>query len=95
MHNCIIELVNKHLYLLNDVEYVYIFGSILDSNKMPNDIDIFIVYFEYTDILQKQINEFVSSLETASKLRVDLTVLSFDEEKQVHFLEKIKYIQLK
>lgn len=95
MHNGLMELVKKHLSLLNNAEHVYLFGSVLDSNKILDDIDVFIVYSEYNDTIQKQINEFETRLGIETKLPVDLTILSFVEEKQVRFLDKIKYLQLK
>lgn len=95
MHNALIKIVKKHLTLLNDVEHVYLFGSVLVSNDKVNDIDVFIVYSEYNDVMQKQINEFKKSIENESEIPVDLTILSFIEEKQVCFLEKVKSLQLK
>lgn len=95
MHNGLIEIVKKHLTLLNAVEHVYLFGSVLVSNDIVNDIDVFIVYSEYNDVMQKQINKFKKCIENESEIPVDLTILSFIEEKQVCFLEKIKSLQLK
>lgn len=89
------KLVKKYLHLLEDVERVYIFGSSVDLYKMPNDIDILILYSEYSKIIQQQIDEFKRQLEGESKLPVDLTILSYEEEQQIDFLGKVSSIQLK
>ena len=62
---------------------------------MPNDIDILILYSEYSKIIQQQIDEFKRQLEGESKLPVDLTILSYEEEQQIDFLGKVSSIQLK
>lgn len=90
----IIHSIIKYLYLLKD-EQVYVFGSVLEQNKTPSDIDLLIVYFEYSDTMQRRINEFGKQLEKESRLPVDITILSVEEEKQVCFLEKVRAIQLK
>ena len=91
----LIELIKKHLPLLNDVEQVYVFGSTLDSSKTPSDIDMLIIYSEYSNTIQRQIKEFEKHLENESRLSVDLTILSFEEECQVEFLGRVGAMRLK
>lgn len=91
----IIDLIKKYLHLLNDVEQVYVFGSMLEQDKIPSDIDVLIIYSEYSNTIQRQIREFETQLANETKMSVDLTILSYEEEKQVCFLEKIRVIQLK
>ena len=91
----IIDLIKKYLYLLKNVEQVYVFGSVLEQNKIPRDIDVLIIYSEYSNEIQWQIKEFEMKLANKTKMLVDLTLLSFEEERQVCFLEKIKAIKLK
>lgn len=91
----LLEMVKKHVPLLNDVEQVYVFGSSLNPNRIPNDIDVLILYSEYSSTIQHQIKEFERQLANESKLPVDLTILSFEEENQVEFLEKVRAIRLK
>ena len=81
--------------LLNDVEQVYLFGSVLALNKIPSDIDVLIIYSEYSNTIQMQIKEFEKRLESESGLPIDLTILSFEEEHQVGFLGKVNAIRLK
>ena len=91
----LIELIKKHLPLLNDVEKVYVFGSILDPNKKPRDIDLLIICSEYSNTIQRQINDFEKQLENESELSIDLTILSSEEECQVGFLGRVSAIRLK
>ena len=62
MHNNFVEMVKKHVASLLDVKSVYVFGSVLDSGKTPNDIDILIIYFEYTNATHMEIENFVKTL---------------------------------
>ena len=95
MHNNFVEMVKKHVASLLDVKNVYVFGSVLDSGKTPNDIDILIIYFEYTNATQMEIENFVKKLEAEINLPIDITALSCEEEREVHFLNRIKSLQLK
>ena len=95
MHNNFVEMVKKHVASLPDVKSVYVFGSVLDSGKTPNDIDILIIYFEYTNATQMEIENFVKKLEAEINLPIDITALSCEEEREVHFLNRIKSLQLK
>ena len=91
----LIDLTKKYLPLLNDIEQVYVFGSALDPNRIPSDIDVLIIYSEYSNTIQRQIEKFERQLENESELPIDLTILSFEEEHQVGFLERVSAVQLK
>lgn len=95
MHQSIVNIVKEHLFLLKDIEHAYLFGSVLDANKKPNDIDVLIIYTDYTDKTRKQLQEFAKALESDGGLPVDLTVLSIEEEKEVQFLKRIKFLCLR
>ena len=95
MHSNFVETVKKHSALLLNIESIYIFGSVLDSSKTPNDIDILIIYSEYTHATQMEIENFVKKLEAEINLPIDITALSCEEEREVHFLNRIKSLQLK
>lgn len=95
MHQSIVNIVKEHLFLLKDIEHAYLFGSVLDANKKPNDIDVLIIYIDYTDKIRKQLQEFAKALESDSGLPVDLTVLSYEEEKEVQFLKRFKFLCIK
>ena len=91
----LIEIVKKFIYLVDEVECVYLFGSILNSKKKANDIDILLIYSKYTTTMQKDIKDFKKTVENASGMPVDLTILSIEEEKEVSFLKRINFLQLK
>ena len=95
MHQSIVNIVKEHLFLLKDIEHAYLFGSLLDANKKPNDIDVLIIYSDYTDKIRKQLQEFAKALKSDSGLPVDLTVLSYEEEKEVQFLKRFKFLCIK
>lgn len=91
------SLIKQHITLFDSFDNVYLFGSILDINKIPNDIDILLIYSEYSSKIINDLGSICSGLEEISGLPVDLTVLSIEEEKDTKFLEKInfKYLKLK
>lgn len=95
MHHSIFNIVKEHLFLLQNIEHAYLFGSVLDVNKKPNDIDILIIYSNYTDKIRKQLQEFSEALESDIGLPVDLTILSIEEEKEVQFLKRIEFLCLR
>lgn len=91
------EFIKQNIKLFEQFDSVYLFGSILDFNLVPNDIDILLIYSKYS-------NEIITSsilihtiLEEKSGLPIDLTVLSSIEEQETKFLKKInsKYLKLK
>ena len=61
MHQSIVNIVKEHVFLLKDIEHAYLFGSVLDANKKPNDIDVLIIYTNYTDKIRKQLQEFAKA----------------------------------
>lgn len=95
MNNDRIEIIRKLIPILRDVEHVYCFGSALFVNAKPNDIDILIIYQEYTNAISQQIKKFAQEAENASGLKVDLTILSKNEEKELRFLDRISSLQFK
>ena len=95
MHYVLVEMVKKHTYLLHDAKDVYVFGSVLNLSKKPRDIDILIIYFNYTSTIEEETRKFSEELENDRGLSVDLTILSVEEEREVCFLDKIKALKVK
>lgn len=91
------KLVREYMDLFDSFEHVYLFGSVLKSEKIYNDIDILVIYIKYSNRINNDILTISDELEKASGLPVDLTVLSVEEEKDTAFLEKIKphYLKIK
>ena len=83
--------------LFKNFEDVYLFGSALYEDKAPNDIDILLVYSQYSSDLIKSLNSIKSILSKIFDIPVDLTVLSNEELEETNFLEKLNfnYIKLK
>lgn len=91
------ELIRQHITLFNSFEHVYLFGSALDPGIIPNDIDILVIYTDYSNKIGDDLRLISDKLGLASGVRIDLTALSVEEEIDTAFLEKIKphYLKLK
>ncbi len=96
-NNNISKLIKENIVLFVPFKHVYLFGSALDTNKIPNDIDLLLIYSEYSTRINEAVKHITLRLESICDISVDLTVLSVKEERDVNFLNRIspKYIQLK
>ena len=94
--NCVLEFILQHISLFHYFDHVYLFGSMLDKNKSPGDIDLLLIYSEYSTDMLDSIGHICFLLEDTFHLPVDLTVLSFEELIDTDFLRKvISYYKLK
>lgn len=95
--NSILGIIKEHIALFDPFIYVYLFGSVIDTNIAHNDIDILIIYAKYSDEIGNTLQVILDELEKASGLLIDLTALSIEEERDIAFLERIKhhYIKIK
>ncbi len=89
-NNYIVELIQNNIALFEQFDRVYLFGSVLDDHKEPNDVDILLIYNQYTTKITEEISRVLSSLENLLGIAIDLTVLSVEEEKDTQFLNRIK-----
>lgn len=91
------ELIRDHLSLFDSFVHVYLFGSVLEPDITHNDIDILIIYAEYSNKIGNDLRLISSELGRASEMRIDLTALSIEEERDTAFLDKIKphYLKIK
>lgn len=91
------RLINQHIKLFNSFNNIYLFGSILNIEKTPNDIDILLIYSEYSNDMINDLNIICSVFVNQSELPIDITVLSVEEEKDTKFLQRLnsKYLKLK
>lgn len=89
--------IREHIELFDSFEQVYLFGSALNFSTTYNDIDILIIYKEYSSEIGKQLKVIAEELGKACGSFIDLTALSVEEEKDIEFLKKLKshYLQLK
>lgn len=93
----VIDLINQYIEIFNSFDNIYLYGSILDTSKTPNDVDILLIYSKYSNNLINDLNTISYILKKMNNLPIDLTVLSVEEEKDTNFLERLKskYIKLK
>ncbi len=86
----VITFFEEKIELFRPFESVYLFGSILDPCcKMPNDIDLLLIYIEYTDKIIESCELIAMLLTSKLGLYVDLTILSIEEQQEIKFFDKI------
>lgn len=90
LNNDIIEQVRKHIMLFDSFKHVFLFGSALELNTINNDIDILIIYAEYSNKFGNDLILLANELEKELGMLVDITSLSVEEEKETKFLDRIK-----
>ena len=90
LNNDIIEQVRKHITPFDSFKHVFLFGSVLELNTINNDIDILIIYTEYSNKLDNDLILFSNALEKEIGMFVDITSLSVEEEKETKFYDRIK-----
>lgn len=89
------EFVKHHIVLFDCFEQVYLFGSILNTNNIAYDIDILLIYSEFSNTILDTSNIIRSALEKKTEMPIDLTILSIREEKDADFLQRIQPLCLK
>lgn len=95
LNNDVIEQVRKHILPFDSFKQVFLFGSALEPNTINNDIDILIIYAEYSNEFGNDLILFSNKLEKESGMFIDITSLSVEEEKEIKFLDRIKHHCLK
>lgn len=93
----LIQWIKAYTLSVDSFKHVFLFGSVLKTNKIHNDIDVFIIYEKCSALIIHDLNLFSNELEQKSGMLVDITSLSIEEEKEIQFLDRIKpyYLQLK
>mgnify|MGYP000223351083 CR=1 FL=1 len=91
------QIVDRHQSLFHSFSNVYLFGSILSLDKIPNDIDILLVYDELTNKVLNDSEAIHSILCEGSGMQVDMIILSQNEFMETNFLRKLnsKYLRIK
>lgn len=95
LNNEIIELVRKHITPFESFKHVFLFGSALELNAVNNDIDILIIYKEFSNKFDNDLTLFSNELKKEIGMFVDITSLSVEEERETKFLDRIKFHCLK
>lgn len=88
------EKVNKNLDLIKEYKHfdmrLYLFGSAVRIN-FPNDLDIVILYHRFQMIEAQNIrNLTVTLLRSVFSGPIDVMLLSYEEESDLHFVTKEK-----
>lgn len=91
----IAEQVRKHITPFDSFKHVFLFGSALKLNAINNDIDILIIYTEFSNEFDDDLILFSNKLKKEVGMLVDITSLSVEEEKETQFLDRIKFDYLK
>lgn len=84
-----VNLLSKHISIFELFTKVYLFGSVIKSNKEPNDIDLLLIYQKYSEDIFGAKNAIESFLNKLFDLGIDITILSEKELEQTGFMEKI------
>lgn len=89
--------IEENIRYFDSFDHIYIFGSILNSECIPNDIDILLIYREYSEKVIKDFDSICTCFIQLDGLYVDFTVLSNLEEQESKFLERLsgKYLKIK
>lgn len=96
LKNKVIEYITVNLKNFNSFDNVYLFGSVLSEDLYPKDIDLLLVYSQYSNQLLNNIHLIRSILQNEFNEPIDLTVLSSKELEETDFLRRIKqYYQIK
>ena len=88
--NIVTKFIESHEGLFERFVNIYIFGSILDKNRISKDVDILLVYEKYSSKVQDDLTVIQTLLEKELEMFVDFTVLSIEEEKEVSFIDRLK-----
>lgn len=95
LKNSVTKYIKQNISDFQSFDNIYLFGSILDDSAIPNDIDILLLYSEYSEKINLDSAILSSILENKFGLPIDLTILSINEEKETMFLSRLNSLYLK
>lgn len=91
-----IKFFSQNITFFKSFDSVYLFGSTLNQNAIPKDIDLLLIYSKLSHKIINETKQIRSVLEEKLNMPVDLTVLSLNELKTTDFFKKIiNYLKLK
>lgn len=95
-NNSVLEHLILNRSLFDHFDHVYLFGSVLRVDVLPNDIDLLLVYSVFSPMLRDAIDLIKERLEEELHYPIDITVLGRGELIDTDFLSRIgKYEQIK
>lgn len=93
----IIQKIMCHIEYFDLFNNIYLFGSILDEEKYPNDIDLLLIYKNYSNDILIDLDKINHLFDYFYGISFDLTILSEREEQESEFLVRLQpnYLKLK
>ena len=93
----VIQKIVDHIDLFESFRSIYLFGSILDEKKNPNDIDLLLIYKKFSSNILIEVNKIRSTFKKVYACSLDLIVLSEVEVEESNFIIRLnsKYLKLK
>lgn len=93
----VIKKIIYHIEMFQSFENIYLFGSILDEKKNPNDIDLLLIYKDFSSSLLIDLDKIRNTFKELYGFYFDLTVLSENEAEESNFIIRLnsRYLKLK
>lgn len=93
----VIRKIIYHIELFSSFENVYLFGSIINEKRTPNDIDLLLIYKDFSSRLLIDLDKISTIFNQLYGFSFDLTVLSEHEEDESSFIIRLNsnYLRLK
>lgn len=93
----VIQKIIYHIELFESFENVYLFGSIINEKRTPNDIDLLLIYKDFSSRLLIDLDKISTIFDQLYGFSFDLTVLSEHEKEESSFLIRLNsnYLRLK
>ncbi|TGM74292.1 nucleotidyltransferase domain-containing protein [Leptospira mtsangambouensis] len=95
MIKTIVDQFTEKIVLFKSFEHIFIFGSILKENKKPNDIDVLLLYSEYSNQLLTEFRYIKKEFSYFQEKPFSFIALSIKEEAETGFLKKLNPNPLK
>lgn len=84
-----VNYILDNIKLFRVFKHVFIFGSTVTDESVPNDLDMLLIYDKYSDEILYSIKQITENFKLGFLLPLDLTVLSVDEAVETEFMQKI------
>ncbi|MBM7584986.1 putative nucleotidyltransferase [Bacillus pakistanensis] len=93
----VIQKIIYHIELFESFESVYLFGSIINEKRTPNDIDLLLIYKDFSSRLLIDLDKISTIFDQLYGFSFDLTILSEHEEDESSFIIRLNsnYLRLK
>lgn len=91
----ITQLILHHIELFDSFDNVYLFGSLVKDANEPEDVDLLLLYNEYSNKILFKIDKICTVFMELYQLTFDITVLSKNEEAEIDFISKLHLNHLK